>query len=273
MIKGVNTIHGSGDGPTVAIVGGIHGDEIQTVRALNHLASRTSIQFGAVHFVLGNPEAVARGERYLEFNLNRLFSENTLRGSVDSTEHRRARELMELFGRCDGLLDIHTVKNPRTTPFVICRTEDFELVKYLDFPIRSNGWDQIEPGGTDDFMARRRKIGVCIECGYHEDPDVVSRASEAATTFLRLMGCVSGDRELRPTLDQRTVMATFAFKAVRPFRRAQPFPDFQPVAKGELIGWHGEEPFCATEDGILIFARDVSQNRLGAEAVVMGRSA
>ncbi len=59
-------------GPTVVILGGVHGNETCGVKALPAL-SQVSLQRGKLILLYGNPLAIEQNVRFVEYNLNRLF--------------------------------------------------------------------------------------------------------------------------------------------------------------------------------------------------------
>ncbi|MFB6183527.1 MAG: succinylglutamate desuccinylase/aspartoacylase family protein [Haloarculaceae archaeon] len=86
--------------PDVAIVGGIHGDEPCGVHAVETLLDERPSVKQPVKFVLANEEAMARGTRYVERDLNRSFP-----GDVDGETHeeRIAHALSEELADCRTL--------------------------------------------------------------------------------------------------------------------------------------------------------------------------
>ncbi|PSQ26443.1 succinylglutamate desuccinylase [Halobacteriales archaeon QS_9_68_17] len=70
--------------PEIAVVAGIHGDELGGVRAVERLLDEPLTADRPVKFVVANEEAIEAGERYLEADLNRSFP-----GDSDADEHER----------------------------------------------------------------------------------------------------------------------------------------------------------------------------------------
>lgn len=108
---------------------GIHGDEtgpIDACTALLHQLRQHRVQLRRpLLLIFGNPEAIARHQRFVDFNLNRLFGTAQV-GSAQvgspqegSTETRRARQLEQACARfaqqCRGIdwhLDLHSTIKP-----------------------------------------------------------------------------------------------------------------------------------------------------------------
>lgn len=263
---------GNQDGVVTAIIAGVHGNEIGGVEAWYRAIDLFTIERGTVYYILGNPLAVEKEIRYVEMNLNRAFIRGALHNSkLEATyERKRAKEIMPFLDKCNALLDIHSVANERTVPFVICEPQYSPLAKKFPFPIRSGGWNTVEPGSTDYYMSTSGKPGISLECGYHLDRAVVERALEGIRIFLSMMGNISTSA-IPDNLEQKEVLAEEAYMTLENFKLARKFDDFTNISKGELIGYDGSRELRSPRNAVLIFARNV--DRPGEEAFILGRLA
>lgn len=266
----IDVFEGARPGNDLVVIAGVHGNETCGIEAVRQLLPTLTIDAGRVTFLLGNPRAAEAGVRFVEQNLNRLFRPDSELSDTQkaSYEYRRSRELMPLLESADAVLDIHSSGTKDTQPFVICdRTVTYETARSLDFRIISYGWETIEPGGTNDFVLQNGKIGIGIECGYHEDPDAVGLALEAINRFLARMGAVHA-----PVADkageQRVIRASGIHKTVTDFSPVRIFADFEPVDEGVIIGTDGNAPVLMPHDGVVIFVRNRTGS--GEEACIYG---
>lgn len=89
---------GADDGLDLLLSAGIHGNETAPIELLDRLiqgVARGELKPRArILFLLGNPEAMRRGERYVEQDINRLF--NGRHEQTSGTEAMRANELEHL---------------------------------------------------------------------------------------------------------------------------------------------------------------------------------
>jgi predicted deacylase len=182
---------GKKSGPTITILGGIHGDEtagIEIVETLISFLSMTKVVRGKINLALGNVPAILEGKRKLDLDMNRLFGEDTL--ELQGPELERVRELEQLLQESDLLLDIHSTIDP-STPFVaVPSTEDLNEIevpktgvsvsKILDsikVPIILQGQGLLHPDGkaiyTDSYTFEHGGIGLTIEAGWTQDPKVL----------------------------------------------------------------------------------------------------
>ena len=78
-----------------------------------------------------NPDA----SRYVDEDFNRVWGEDTLAGSRDSAELRRARELRPIIDQADYLLDIHSMQHP-TVPLLLCGPTEKkrQLARAIGYP-------------------------------------------------------------------------------------------------------------------------------------------
>ena len=262
---------GGKTGPTSVIFAGIHGNEICGVEAFKKILPKLNIDSGTVYFILGNPEAINRNTRYIEYNLNRLFRyDNKYTASIKKTyEYKRATYLKKFLKKSDALLDIHSTTN-KNEPFIICEKQSLKVANFLpsDFKRIIHGFEGIEPGGTDGYMLSQKKIGICIECGVHTDKKSILIAEKAINFFLQTQGHVSKNNSLikinRPKIKMDSIYHTKNNK----FNLAKKYKDFEKVKKNQIIGIDGAKIVKAKRDSIIIFAHN--RDRKGEEGFLIG---
>lgn len=263
------------EGPVSVILGGVHGDERCGMEILEKLLPALTITRGKVIIAFGNPRAIRENKRSTEANLNRMFKpdEQLSDAEKNSYEYQRAQELKELLDQADALLDVHASSTPGSRPFVICEDNAAGIAESLPVERVVSGFDAVEPGGTDYYMNRNGKIGICVECGYRDDPASLGTAEESILAFLGARGHI--DRTPAKKEAQRMRMYSLYLAKTRRFRLAKMFEDFERVAEGQLIGTDGDEEIRAQEDSVILFASDsrTSTESLepGDEAFLLGR--
>ncbi len=256
------------EGPTVAIFGGVHGNEVCGVEAIKEvLSSNFRASRGKVIFVFANRLAIDRNVRFVEENLNRCFV-----GSRGSTyEGRLARDLKKIMYDSDVLLDIHSSFSRCSEPFIICERNAFKYIKLLPFNKVCSGFDRIEPGGTDYFMNRIGRIGICVECGYLADPMAKEIAVTSIYSLLASLGMIAN--KAKGIWDNKEFFEVRYLHKVeigRSFVLRRSFRDFERIKKGELIGFCGDREVLADRDGFILFARSVGLSDKDREAFLLG---
>jgi predicted deacylase len=112
----VEALRGTGPGPTLCVVAGIHGDELNGVAIARRVVDEsnpTRLLGSLVVVPIVNPHGFLNGSRYLpdRRDLNRHFPGRS-RGSAAS---RIAHDFFErVVRRCDGVIDLHTGSFNRT---------------------------------------------------------------------------------------------------------------------------------------------------------------
>ncbi len=92
-------------------VGGIAG----ILSALKILRTHQPYKINLI-FIIGNPAAVQNGKRFVEHDLNRLFTNES---NLVSDESIRAREIMSVIKSSNAVIDLHQTIQPTLQPFYI----------------------------------------------------------------------------------------------------------------------------------------------------------
>lgn len=262
-------VKGDRPGKNLVILAGIHGNEVAGVEAFKEIIPTLTIQNGSVTFLFGNLEAIALRKRLVQVNLNRLFKKESAltQTEKESVEYSRSRQLLPYLEKADALLDIHSSGTPESQPFVICDGKSFDVAKYLPAAIISSGWDDIHPGSTDAFVNAKGGMGICIECGFHDDPSGIEVAKTAVLNFLYVMGAMPGKLS-DSTESKRYIDVTSTYITTTDFIPTRDFRDFERVKTDEVIGTDGGTEIKAKEEGVVIFVSP--RKNPGEEAFVFG---
>lgn len=250
-------------GKTVAIFGGVHGNEKIGVTLLTALQQSLVPSRGTIHLVYGNPRAIEQNVRFTETNLNRNFIREQ---QPTSYEAQRAQELMDLLDNCDALLDLHAYNEPdmQVPAFAICEAPAFAAVATLPVEVVLSGFTAIQRGGSNGYMEEQGKVGVVLELGSTQNPDRHAALAHACVqNFLQYFGVLPGaladvqtQEYLRVASVHRRNSETFAF--------AKDYASFDAVTTGEVIATDGALQLHAAQTGRLLFPRPNAP--VGAEA-------
>lgn len=266
----VITLTGSQKGPVSVVMAGVHGNEPCGLNAFRLLLPTLEVEAGTVYFVIGNPNAIAKNVRFTEFNLNRAFKQDAALTDEErnSYEYRRAQFLKLYLDEASALLDIHSSFTPESFPFVICEENGFGIARHLPVGLVISGFDRTNPGGTDEYMNRTGKIGICIECGHHSDPKASSVAMQAILSFLRSRKHIPGTaNEMRAP--QRRILIEKLHHSSGELKLAMNWSDFEAIPRLAVICEDNSKEIQAEEDCIILFARNCEQ--AGKEAFYLGR--
>ena len=177
------TVRGPGE-PEVVVVGGVHGDERNGIRAVRRLREADLDLRRGVAFVLANPAAIRAGKRYLDSDLNRVFP-----GDPDGDrEERIAARLCELVGGCTTLSLHGTEAEP--TPFALIHSaqeREFDLAARLPVPHVVDHW------GINERTITTCGLSVEIELASEDSEEAAASAEHQARTFLKRVDAMPGE--------------------------------------------------------------------------------
>lgn len=256
-------------GPILTILWGIHGNEICGVQAIDRLRETLKLSRGKVFLLYGNIEAIDQGVRQIDLNLNRMFQGDKAFSpeEKETIEYKRSREIIPYLNSSDASLDLHSSPSVGSPAFIICEENGKDVVENFPIPIRCYGFAKVEPGGTDGYMNSRGKIGICVECGNHNDPEASKKALVSVCKFLEYFDVVEWKEPDSCGAKQLIFTAKFAYKTQTDnFRIVKTFTDFEDITKGQLIWYDSNESVYAENTGKILFARD--RNETGVEGFV-----
>ena len=206
----IGTYAGSQPGAKLFFLGGIHGNEPAGVYALRRvfdkLAALQPPFRGSVVGVRGNIAGLEASRRFIDRDLNRLWSEEEIariRAADPATLNTEERELLPLVAlieaHFDGshqpeiLVDLHTTSAPGGLFSIVTDdTYNRDLASALHAPIIFRLTDSLT-STTNIFMRNRGIPGLAFESGQHDDPVSVDNHEAAIWLLLEKCGCIHAD--------------------------------------------------------------------------------
>jgi uncharacterized protein len=246
LLNTIYTVKGRHAGPKILVLGGVHGNEYCGVEAIEKLKN-IEISNGILRFIVANPEAVRRGVRFVDENLNRVICEND---EPKTYEARLALELLFHLRWSDYCLDVHASNTPSTTPFII--GNNLGLAEAISIETVVTNMADYYPDSTIGYAMRHGSYALAIEGGYVKDPDSTHVAIESIEKFLVKCGVIMGS--IKP-ITQKYLEIFYQHNNVESFVPLAGFADFQYLQKGELIGYEGNGQVVAPEEGRIMFPR------------------
>ena len=271
-------------------LGGTHGNEPAGIQALDILfrllemepESNPDFDFnGRIIGLRGNLRAIEKGVRFIEKDLNRLWtSENVnriLSAPVDQlrAEDLEVRELHDLITREIEtyqpekvvILDLHT-----TTAYggiFSIATDDPNSVRIaveLHAPVMKGFLEGIRGTTLHYFTSENMGIptvAICFESGQHKETLSVNRAIASVINCMRTIGCVrSEDVENRhdtllieyskglPKISE--LVFAHSIQPGDDFKMKPGYQNFQEVQAGEVLAHDRSGPVRAAEDSLLL---------------------
>lgn len=264
-------------GPHALINAVLHGNEISGAAAIDRLL-RLGVRpaRGRLTLVLANAAAYRcfdpahpYASRFLDEDMNRLWSGAVLDGPRTSQELRRARQLRPLYEAADALLDLHSMGGD-SPPMALCGLlpRGHELARRMGVP----GW-VVADGG---HAGGRRLIeygpfadsggmatAVLVECGQHWQPETADMAVLCCLRFLLALDMLDPDRlapplavrlAAHPPQPQQRVTVTHTVTAVTGhFAFTRPLVGMEMIRRqGTVIGHDGTKPVTTPYDDCVL---------------------
>lgn len=252
-------------GPTLIVVSGVHGNEPAGVLASQGVArlleGLQEILRGRVHFVAANLNALRRGVRYVDLDLNRAWTPDRV-GALrngGSRIHAEDTEQAELLQLIEGwisaspgpvyLLDIHTTSGSGAAFCTVADIlENRAVALAVPVPLVL-GLEELVEGTLHDWVGDQGVITLAFEAGQHDEPEAVTRARAAIWLTMEATGVLppgataeaarAHDYLLREHAHLPKVVEMRYRHPVSPddrFQMTEGYRNFQHVRKGEVLG-------------------------------------
>ncbi len=178
-------------GPIVIFFGGIHGNEPAGVRALEQLFRDldNTIHCGCVYGIRGNLKALKEKVRFIEEDLNRLWTPKNLQRLAHasqtqlSVEEIEALDLYELISEIltthKGpfyFIDLHTTSS-KTVPFITINDALINRKFSRNFPVPVVlGIEEFLEGPLLSFINQMGYVSLGFEAGQHIGPEAIKNS-------------------------------------------------------------------------------------------------
>ncbi len=277
-------------GSLLIALGGMHGNEPAGVEALSRMFDMLEVEplhnpefrfKGRFVGLRGNLQALAKGVRYIEKDLNRIWTTdfiNQLKSTPIQLLQNEDLELRQLIDLIEMeiatyqphtlvLLDLHTTTaNGGIFSIPAPDPDSLDVAVELHAPVITGLLDGLD--GTILHYFRKDNLGVNIlgvsfESGQHEDHLSVNRAIAAITNCMRTIGCVQPDHvenrhdELlinysRSLPKVAELITVHQIKPGDEFQMAPNYKNFQKVKKGERLASDRNGDILAQDEGLIL---------------------
>ncbi len=285
---------GNPEGPTLIAVGGLHGNESGGVLALTNLSRRLHGMeeelHGRIYFIAGNTRALAKGVRFIDYDLNRSWTTKNLSsaGSKGFLMTSEGSELTELSQLIDSILitaqdevyvlDLHSTSAegvPFATVGDTMRNRHFARM----FPISIIlGIEEQLDGTMLEYLNNAGAVTLGFEGGQHYSPETVANHEALVWTAMANTGIVSERSELKPQRDHLArsqklgkifeIRYRHAITGEDKFEMDPGFNNFDPIVRGQAIARDKRGPVTAVESGLLLMPL---YQKLGEDGFFIGR--
>ena len=264
-------------GPSVLVIGGIHGNESSGILAIKALLREFTdrpelLIAGRLTVALGNLEAIKLSQRGSQphADMNRVFSDEILQDMTrNDYEVQRARVLAPLIAAADITIDLHATNKP-SDPMVIYPTDSpklRELAKSFTAERVLTDPTHIIPNATDIYAEQHGHIGICYESGWINDADATGKITTAVQRLLELQKMVKpSDLDLATQhqtiyeITEPIILTEAGFNWETPLGERS----FDHFNIGDTIGYHGPTPLIAAYAGVIVFPKVKELQKIGS---------
>lgn len=190
----IGDLNGSEAGPTVIVLGGVHGNEPTGIETLTRFFKRLEVEKphfrGRLLGLQGNMKALQRQYRFVDEDLNRIWTRSIVEEvrqkdlhSLYSVERQELKQLLELLDpflleatQPAYIIDLHSF-SARDGMFAISSRHEShrKLLRKMDIPVVFGMENEL--GGTVlDYFRRLGHVALAFEGGHHgEDKTVTNK--------------------------------------------------------------------------------------------------
>ncbi len=244
-------LKGEGE-PELVVVGSIHGDEPAGKNAIQKILDEDTEFRKPVKFLVANEEALEKGERFLDRDLNDSFP-----GDPDSSQHEE-QLAAEITDEIEGktVLDLHTTRST-DEPFATMKDTDERTVEMLENTGVKRG---ICFPSNSGVLIEQASNGLIVETGIQGTEKAEKDAYRILKNFLAAEGAIKEEYETsEPELYRylETVEGNWKFEA----------ENFQKVEEGEAYASRNGDELVASESFYpVLMSTDGYEGKLGYKA-------
>ena len=279
MKRVLGVIEGDHNGPLNILLGGLHGNEVAGVKAINQVFQdirnhRIPIN-GTLVGLAGNLQAIAANKRFIDYDLNRCWT-NQFASAVYAKQHTLAEdiefkslhEIILKYNRLDAdqkiLIDLHTTSSEKGNFIVVPANEASNpVVKSLRQPVVVD-LDQHLKGTLLKYLQQFGFLAMAFEGGLIGSSKAIDLHEAGIWEILKASGAVDPSTNT-DFLKSQTTLEEYsqrmpAYVRVKyhhqisiddDFRMAPGYENFQPVVQGQPVAEDKNGVIEAPLDGLM----------------------
>lgn len=270
-------VHGQRPGPTIVIFSGIHGNEMAGVHASKRVLENFEEQrlqcAGQLYFVLGNLKGMEEKVRFLEVDLNRIWTRDKMRLIEEESPliNTETKEQIEIYDAIKSIvakhdspfyfIDLHTTSSP-SVPFITISDSLNNRAFSSHFPIPVVlGIEEYLEGPLLTFINDHGHIAIGFEGGQHDDPQSITNCEAFIWKSLKHAGFLLGpETEFLKGFQRHfeSLCCAYQFFAIHyrhglngshQVQMKPGFNNFEPIEKGQKLGTQNNTQLLAADSG------------------------
>jgi succinylglutamate desuccinylase len=234
---GILRIDGKRKGPAISVICNVHGNELCGRKGAQRVLQKHTIERGSLVLIDGNQEAALLNQRYVESDMNRMFTKDQLKQKKAGNDLLRAQYLAKVIPTLglDMAIDFHSTSSETRYPFTVSFPGS-EAITELCPAARIFGWPGIVEGSLVEWMNQQGIASVVVEAGQHVADKSVRVAEKTLLSILSEHGLITLKKPLK-------MSAQKTFKVIErvmvgdhdSFKFTRQYHSFERLTAAELI--------------------------------------
>ena len=279
MTRIIGELEGTKKGPLIILIGGLHGNELKGIeaieRVLNKIKEDNLEVRGKIVGLKGNKKAIEKKERYIDYDLNRCWTEEHIHHLSEShyvfAEDDEILELNSIFEDLSSYestkkicVDLHTTSSDNGNFIVVPEiTSDDPVINALKLPLILDLEKHIK-GTLLNYLTKKGYLAFAFEGGLIGSQVAVELHTAGIWEILLSSGAISPEK-INGIMQIGTLLQTFAAELPHKLRvrhhywiteednfRMKPgYLNFQKVKAGEVIAHDRNGPIQIPMDGLI----------------------
>ena len=245
------------------VVSGIHGNEPSGIFAAERLVRNIQPKNfkGNFYALAGNMKALSLGERYLKYDLNRIWKDDFSKSESAEDRVDEIKERFELNNEVNSILkdgigpfyiiDLHTTSS-KTVPFLTINNQSEILDFCRDFPMpKVSNIDDYVKGAFFTFLNKKGHIAIGFEAGQHDAVSAIDYHEAFLYLALSKAGMYKSPNASLEDEDSSfyEIKERFVIEDDKVFKMKQGYSNFQKVEKGEELAEYDGKHVYSSRDG------------------------
>jgi len=235
--QGIVSVKGKKNGPTIGIVCNVHGNELCGRKAVHRVLAKYEVERGTLILIDGNQEAALLKRRFVESDMNRMFTKKNLAKKNAKNDLLRAQYLAEVIPTLglDYAVDFHSTSTDTKYPFTVSFPGSEIMTDLCPMP-RIYGWPGIVEGSLVEFICKLGVPAVVVEAGQHFEKRAVNVAEKTLHSMLSHFGLITLEKPLKMK-KQKNFEVTEVVKVgdAKTFKFTKPYNCFVGFKPGEKV--------------------------------------
>ena len=280
----------SNNNKTMVFVAAIHGNENSGVIALKRFfdeIKKENIKIeGTVIGLIGNLSALKRNSRYIDDDMNRLWTEK-LMDSKSNNNISEKKEIIILKNLIEKIIsnkskknlciiDLHNTSSPSGVFTIVNNKKEQKLAKHLNVPVISELFSKVK-GSLVNYYNQQNITSIVFEGGAIGDPAAINNHEAGIWTLLEKNGLIAKDtipaRVLKNLSDMisfsKKVMGNYSVQHIHKIKNNDDFlmhpniRNFEKVEKNQIIAEDKNGPIMAPKKGYILMPLYQEQGKEG----------